>query len=71
MKVSVQFTVFMAALFAIVCFSVAATGFAALGEIADPAIASDARGYAWFWMFLGLIAVAVGALGVWLVRTQK
>ncbi len=71
LKISVQLTVIIAAIFAIICFSVAFTGFNALGSIADPAQAADAKGFASFWAFLGAIAVIFGALGVWMVRTHK
>jgi hypothetical protein len=60
-----------AALFAIVCFSVAITGFTSLADITDPTQLSDARGFAWFWAFLGGVAGAFGLLGWWIVRTHK
>jgi hypothetical protein len=28
-------------------------------------------GFAWFWTFLGVIAVVFGALGIWIIRTHK
>jgi arginine exporter protein ArgO len=71
LKISAQFSVFMAVLFAAACFSVAITGFTSLGEITDPVQLADAKGYAWFWTFLGCIAVVFGAAGVWMLRTTK
>lgn len=71
MKISAQMSIVMAALFAIVCYAVAVKGFVSLGEITDPTIRSDAIGFAWFWAFLGTVAVVFGALGVWIVRTQR
>lgn len=71
MKISAQLTVIIAAIFAVICFSVAITGFNALGSITDPARLADAKGFAWFWAFLGIIAVVLGVLGVWMVRTHK
>ncbi len=71
MKISAQLTVIIAVIFAIICFSVAITGFNALGSITDPVQAADAKGFAMFWAFLGAIAVVFGALGVWMVRTHK
>ena len=71
MKISAQLTVIIAAIFAVICFSVAITGFNALGDITDPVRAADAKGFAWFWAFLGTVAVVFGALGVWIVRTHK
>jgi hypothetical protein len=71
MKISAQLTVVMAAIFAVVCFSVATMGFSATGEMTDPAQIADAKGFAMFWTFLGLVAVAMGAVSVWMVRTHK
>jgi len=71
LKLSIQMTMVVAVIFAIVCLSVAITGFASLGDIADPAQAADARGFAWFWTFLASVAIALGLLAWWLARTQK
>ena len=71
MKLSIQMTIVVAAIFAIVCLGVAVTGFASLGDITDPTQAADARGFAWFWTFLASVAIALGLLAWWMVRTQK
>ena len=71
MKITAQLSIILAAVFATICFGVAITGFASLGDIADPVQRADALGFAWFWTFLGAIAVVFGALGVWIVRTHK
>ena len=70
MRISAQMTIYVAAVFALVCFGVALNGFTSLGGIDDPAILSDAKGFAWFWAFLGFIAVGMGAVSWWLVRTS-
>ena len=70
MHISAKLSVVLAAIFTAVCFGVAITGFTSLGDIADPVQLSDARGFAWFWTFLGMVAVVFGALGVWLVKTH-
>ena len=49
MKISAQMTVVMAAIFAVICYGVAITGFLSLGDIADATQKSDAKGFAWFW----------------------
>jgi hypothetical protein len=64
-------TVIMAAVFAAVCLGVAITGFTSLGEIADPTQKADAVGFAWFWTFLASVAIVIGLLAWWIVRTQK
>lgn len=71
MKISAQMTVIMAAVFAAVCFGVAITGFLSLGEIADPTQKADAVGFAWFWTFLASVAVVIGLLAWWIVRTHR
>jgi hypothetical protein len=63
--------VIIAAIFATLCFGVAITGFTSVGELADPVQRSEGLGFAWFWAFLGTIAVAFGAVGVWIVRTHR
>ncbi len=60
-----------AAIFAVVCLGVALKGFTSLADIADPIQASDAKGFAWFWTFLGCVAGAFGLLSWWIVRTEK
>ena len=64
-------TVVMSAIFAVVCFGVAITGFTSLGEITDATQKADAKGFAWFWTFLGAVASVFGLLGLWMVRTHK
>ena len=71
MKISLQATMIIAAIFAVVCFGVAITGFTALADIMDPTQAADARGFAWFWAFLGSVATAFGLGAWWMVHTHK
>jgi hypothetical protein len=71
MKISAKMSVILAAIFATICFAVAITGFGSLGDIVDPQQKSDAWGYAWFWTFLGIVAVLFGALGIWIVKTHE
>jgi hypothetical protein len=71
LKISAQMTMVFAAIFAAICLSVAITGFTSLGDIADPTQTADARGFAWFWTFLGIVASAFGLLAWWIARTQR
>jgi hypothetical protein len=64
-------TIVIAAVFGIICYGVAITGFSSIGEMTDPAQAADAEGFAWFWAFLGTVAVALGAVSLWILRTQN
>ncbi|HUH93071.1 MAG TPA: hypothetical protein VL742_07990 [Casimicrobiaceae bacterium] len=70
MKLSLRATMITSAIFAAICLSVAISGFTSLGTLTDPAVISDARGFAWFWTFLGGIAIAFGLLAWWMSRRQ-
>ncbi len=61
----------IAAIFAVICLGVAITGFVSLGDIADPAQAADAKGFAWFWTFLASVAIALGVVAWWMQRTSR
>ena len=71
MKLSLQATMVIAAIFAVVCFGVAIPGFTSLGDITDPTQAADAWGFAWFWTFLACVAIALGLLAWWMAHTQE
>ena len=60
MRISAQLGMILAAIFALICYTVAIVTFTSLGSIADPAQAADARGYAWFWVFLASVATVIG-----------
>ena len=62
-KFSIHATMVVAAIFAAMCLGVAITGFSSLGDITDPTQAADARGFAWFWTFLGGVGIGLGLLG--------
>ncbi len=70
MKISIQATMIFAAIFAVICFGVAISGFTTLGDITDPTQAADARGFAWFWTFLASVAIALGLLAWWIARKR-
>jgi hypothetical protein len=70
-RISAQLSIVIAAIFAVICYSVAFTGYSAIGGMTDAAQVADAKGFAGFWAFLGTIAVVLGAVSVWIVRTGK
>jgi hypothetical protein len=70
-KLSLQMTMGFAAILALASFYVAFTGFASAGDIADAQQAADARGFAWFWTFLGAIASAAAIGSWWLARASS
>ena len=45
-------------MFAVLCIAYAGFGFSTIDASMSDALREDARGYAWFWMFLGGIGVA-------------
>jgi hypothetical protein len=61
----------LAVIFALVCFGVAVSELNALAAITDPAQKADAKGFAMFWAFLGLVAAAVAALSIWMMRARN
>jgi hypothetical protein len=71
LKLSLHATTIVGTIFAAVCFSVAITGFVSMGDIQDATQLSDAKGFAWFWAFLGAVALAFAGLAQWLARTGK
>jgi hypothetical protein len=70
-KISARLATILAAIFAIVCFGVALTGFTSLGDIVDPVRRGDAKGFAWFWLFLAGVGVVFGVLSWWIAGTVK
>ena len=71
MKITIQATAVIAAIFAIICFGVALYLFQSAPEIADATAAADTRGFAWFWAFLGAIAAVCGAAAWWILRSAS
>jgi len=65
MKLSMRATFVAAAVFASICLGVAIKGLTSLGELTDPAQIADAKGFVWFWAFLGCVAIALGVLAWW------
>lgn len=68
MKVSAQLALGMAIAFALVCFGVAYDGFTNIDTMADAAAQADARGFAWFWTFLGAVGLAAGLASWWMIQ---
>ena len=61
----------MSAVFGALSLGYAVYGFLSLGEIADQTQASAARGFVWFWTFLGSISIVLGVLAWWIERAQR
>ena len=71
MKISARAATILAIVFSILCFGVALTGFMSLDDIPDPVQRSDAKGFAWFWAFLGSVGVMFGLLSWWIAGTVR
>ena len=70
MYVSARIAVWLCALFALVCLGFALRGFLALPSTSDPQERDLISGYAWYWTFLGLVALVFGVLS-WLITRGK
>jgi hypothetical protein len=71
MKISAQFTLWSSLVFAIVCLSIGFDGLWSADAVADQAVRPDARGFAYFWLFLGAIALACALASWWIVRRES
>jgi hypothetical protein len=71
MRISINATIVIAALFAAMCLGFAIVGFTSLGDITDPKQLADAKGFAWFWVFLGSVAIALGLVTWWIAGQQS
>jgi hypothetical protein len=71
MKISAQFTLWGSAIFALFCLGYAFSGLSSLDAMADDAARADARGFALFWLFLGLIGIAAAIISWWMVRHSE
>jgi phosphotransferase system glucose/maltose/N-acetylglucosamine-specific IIC component len=70
MKISALMAMWMCAVFGLVCFGFAANGFIALPSMTSAEDRELTLGYAWFWAFLGGIAVVFGVLS-WMIKNGK
>lgn len=71
MKIPARIAIVLSALVALGCFGYAYQGFSSLGGILDPTQHSDARGFAWFWTFLGVVILGIAVLSWWITATEK
>jgi uncharacterized YccA/Bax inhibitor family protein len=69
MKISAQFSMWASVVFALACFGVAFNGLSEIDAV-DAAVRADARGYAYFWLFLGALATAFGIVSWWIAKRE-
>ena len=70
MRISAIMAMWMCAVFAVLCYSVAAGGYFALDTVTDAAEREASGGYIGFWAFLGTVAVVFGVLS-WMIKEGK
>ena len=70
MKITAVASMWICALFALICFGVAGNGLFSTASIADPAERELSYGYVGFWAFLGAIAMIFGILS-WMIKEGK
>jgi hypothetical protein len=68
MKITAYMALWGALVFGLVCLGFGLHGLWGLDGVADEAVRSDARGFAWFWLFLAAIALLIGVLSILMVR---
>jgi hypothetical protein len=68
MNITARFAMWSSIVFAIICLGVAINGFSGLEAIADDAQRADGRGFAYFWLFLGMVAVACALASRWIIE---
>jgi len=71
LKFSIQATMTIASIFGALCLAGGIHGLLSLDGITDPVQLSDAKGFAWFWMFLGCVGVAIAIGSWWIARGMK
>ena len=68
MKFSARFSLWGSAIFAVFCLGYAFSGFSSLDAMADDATRVDARGFAFFWLFLAAVAIVIGIASWWMMK---
>ena len=70
MKISAQFSMWGGAVFALFCLAYAYSGFSSLDAMSDDAARGDARGFALFWLFLGVVGLVMAVISWWIVKQE-
>ena len=71
MKISAQFGFWSSLVFATFSLAFALNGFSQLDAIVDEATRSEARGFAFFWLFLAAVSVASALASWWIIRREN
>ena len=70
MQISVKLAALFSFAFAIVCLWFAVDAFTSLADITDPAQASGAGDFAWFWSLLAAVGVVLGVVS-WKIADRQ
>ena len=68
MKITAQMAAVLASVFTLICAGVGVNGLLQLPTLADEALRADARGFAWFWLFLGAVALLTAVLSALMAK---
>ena len=68
MKITAQWSFWLSLAFAAGCTVYALVGFSSIDASLTDAQRADARGFAWFWLFLGGVGVAVAIVSGLMAR---
>ena len=71
MKISAQVAMWGAIVLALFCLGYAFSGFSSLDSVTDDVARADARGFAYFWLFLGGVAVGIALLSHWMGKRSE
>lgn len=71
MKISAQFGLWSSLVFAVFSLAFGISGFSQLDAMTDEAARSDARGFAFFWLFLGAVSIACALTSWWIIRREN
>ena len=68
MRLSAQLTLYISIAFALLCFGYAAYGWYQVGAMPVGQEREDARGFVYYWLFLGAIGAAMAWVSWWMMR---
>ena len=71
MKISAQFGMWFSLVFAVLCLCLALDVFSSLASLTVQTQRADSRGFAYFWLFLGMVSVACALLSRWIVKREE
>jgi|GEM_PF-1245355 len=70
-KIQPKLAIYLSIVLTVVCLSVVVFQAISLSSITDPVELADAKGFVWFWTFLGSVVGVFGVLSWWIYRTDS